>query len=130
MNMKQVGDAVKAGRLAKGESQLVMAARIGASQQIVSSWENGRRPVPKKYRRALARSYGVKFDTGEVVHAVDAPPTPCRRITDRQPDRQPLSFIEQRLVDQLRGVKDTLSELLVCGIRSRRGRVVLRARAR
>jgi transcriptional regulator with XRE-family HTH domain len=117
---KTIGEQIKQGRLAKGETQYFMAAKLGVSQQIISGWENNRRKVAARYHKRLAKKYGVQFEP--------VPVKPERRAT---PDRRQsdITPIEQQFIGELRGLLEAVKGMLFNGVRVRRGRIVRRARA-
>lgn len=111
MNNKDIGKQIKAGRNAKGETQVTMGAKIGASQQLVSAWESGKRPVPKQYRKRLTKDYGVVFEDSKADRPIVEPKT------------YDLSPVEVALIQEVRGVIDAFVGVLKFGIgrRVRRG---------
>jgi len=116
---KTIGEQIKQGRLAKGETQFITAAKLSVSQQIISGWERGRRKVATRYRKRLTKEYGVQFEP--------VPVKPERRATPdrRQPDITP---IEEQFIGELRGLLEAVKGMLFNGVRVRRGRIIRRAR--
>lgn len=124
-NSSEIGKAIKAARRAKNETQSFMGAKLGASQQLVSSWEKGRRAVPKVYRRALTKNYGVKFEEPKKQAVVMEQPERQLQTPDR---RAVVRYAEQEFVGELREILEGVAGVLVVMVRKRRGRLVRRAR--
>jgi transcriptional regulator with XRE-family HTH domain len=48
-------------RLLKGLWQTELARMIGTQQPQIQRWENGKRPVPREYIRALVEALGCRL---------------------------------------------------------------------
>jgi transcriptional regulator with XRE-family HTH domain len=122
MDNKAIGLQIRQGRLAKGETQAFMGAKLGISQQAVCGFENGRRTVPQRHHKRLVREYGVVLLKPDK----DEKPERCATHDRRQSDITP---IEQQFIGELRGLLEAVKGMLFSGVRVRRGRIVRRARA-
>ena len=62
MNSKQIGNRIKAARLAKGMSQEQLGEKLGVSFQAVSSWETGKFVPDPDHLPALSKTLDLSLD--------------------------------------------------------------------
>lgn len=107
--MPEVGDIIKAGRIALGLEQADLARRVGTTATQVSRWENGRQEPTASSCVAIARALGMSADEllGLVPIGLDLSGT-WHAAWDTTRDRMPV-IDRHTLTAHMRGVDFSFS---------------------
>lgn len=57
-----IGNSIREARIARGWTQVVLAAKVGCTEQSVVAWEGGGRTPLGIYRERLEKVLGVKLE--------------------------------------------------------------------
>lgn len=135
MDARELGMRIKAARQARGETQMVMAAKFGVMQQNISGYERGKRPVPPRFFKRLAREYKVKFEDEAVKPELSTVAEQGERrlqAPDRRNDKliRCIPIVERMFIEELKNFLDAVTVALCGTVRRRRGGIVRGRRLR
>lgn len=61
-DLMSIGNSIREARIAKGWTQVVLAAKVGCTEQSIVAWEGGGRTPLGIYRERMEKVLGVKLE--------------------------------------------------------------------